>query len=114
MKVTSRQQKRETRRARIRTKISGSADKPRLSVFKSSKFIYAQLIDDRSGTTMAAASSRGLSGSQIERSAEVGKKIAEDAKAKGISKVVFDRGGYRYTGNIKSLADGARNAGLSM
>lgn len=99
---------------RVRKNVSGSAQKPRLSVFRSNTGIYAQLIDDISGTTVAAASSRelGLKGVKIENSTAVGKKIAEKALEKGVSACVFDRNGYLYHGNIKALADGAREGGL--
>ena len=101
---------------RVRGKISGSAELPRLSVFKSNKEIYAQLIDDKSGKTLVAASSRekgvDAKGTKTEVSANVGKAIAEKAKAAGIEKVVFDRNGFVYHGRVKALADGAREGGL--
>lgn len=101
---------------RVRGKISGSAELPRLSVFKSNKEIYAQLIDDKSGKTLVAASSRekgvDAKGTKSEVSANVGKAIAEKAKAVGIEKVVFDRNGFVYHGRVKALADGAREGGL--
>lgn len=101
------------RRNRIRSKISGTEEMPRLSVFKSNTSISAQIIDDASGKTLASAHSREVKGkSMMEKSALVGKKIAEVAKAKKIEKVVFDRGGFIYTGNVKALADGAREGGL--
>ncbi|MEC5394521.1 50S ribosomal protein L18 [Bergeyella sp. RCAD1439] len=99
---------------RVRGKISGSAELPRLSVYKSNKEIYAQLIDDKEGKTLASASSRALNakGTKVEISAEVGKAIAEKAKAVGIENVVFDRNGFVYHGRVKALADGAREGGL--
>ncbi len=97
---------------RIRNKISGTAERPRLSVYRSNKLIYCQLIDDQKGMTLASASSRSVQGSKSEQAVEVGKIIAERAKASGIEAVVFDRGGYRYHGRVKSLADGAREGGL--
>ena len=99
----------------IRRKVSGTAEKPRLSVFKSNKGIYAQIIDDEKGHTIAAASSKeiGSTGVNIETAKEVGKKIAEKAGSNGVEKVVFDRGGYLYHGKIKALADGAREGGLN-
>jgi len=105
--------------ARVRKKISGTAETPRLSVFRSSKHIYAQIIDDVSSTTLVAASSldEALKG-KLEYSGnkdaakEVGKLIATKAVEKGIKQVVFDRGGYLYHGRVKELADGAREAGL--
>jgi large subunit ribosomal protein L18 len=98
----------------IRRKLSGTAEKPRLSVFKSNKAIYAQIIDDEKGHTITAASSKELgSGVNVETAKEVGKKLAEKASASGIETVVFDRGGYLYHGRIKALAEGAREGGLN-
>ena len=108
-------QARLKRRKRIRGKIAGTAERPRLSVFRSNKSIYAQLIDDAAGTTLAAASTQHLGEAKGEKSAqatEVGKLIARRAKEKGIDTVVFDRGGYLYHGRVKALADGAREGGL--
>lgn len=98
----------------IRQKISGTADIPRISIFKSNKAFYAQLIDDRKGHTITATSSQemGKSGVNVERSKQVGKKFGEKAKLVGIKKVVFDRNGYPYHGRVKAFADGAREAGL--
>jgi large subunit ribosomal protein L18 len=98
----------------IRNKISGTSERPRLSVFKSNKAIYAQLIDDSQGTTLASTSSAelGVKNNTIEHSKNVGTKLAEKAKAAGIENVVFDRGGYQYHGQIKALAEGAREGGL--
>lgn len=98
----------------IRNKITGTADRPRLSVYRSNKAIYAQLIDDVAGHTMAATNSSelGNNSTNIETSKSVGKKLAEKASASGISSVVFDRGGYPYHGNVKALAEGAREGGL--
>ena len=99
-------------KTRIRSKISGTASRPRLSVFRSNKQIYAQLIDDLAGKTLAAASSKGIEdGSKSEIAAKVGKAIAEKAMAAGISEVVFDRNGYLFHGRVKSLADAAREGG---
>jgi large subunit ribosomal protein L18 len=102
---------------RIRHRVSGSEARPRLAVFRSLKHIYAQVIDDRKGHTVAAASSGEknssvTSGGNVAGAKEIGKLIAERAKAKGVTKVVFDRGGYLYHGRIKALADAARAAGL--
>lgn len=102
---------------RIRRRVEGSSERPRLAVFRSVKHIYAQVIDDHEGHTVASASSRdkGLnvaSGGNVAGAKEIGKLIAERAKSKGITKVVFDRGGYHYHGRIKALADAAREAGL--
>ncbi len=103
------------RKGRIRAKVSGSATRPRLSVFRSANHIYVQMIDDVAGKTLAAASSKELKkakGTKVDLSIEVGKLAAEKAKKAGITEVVFDRGGNRYHGRIKSLADAAREAGL--
>lgn len=110
----SKVQKRNRIKRRVRGKISGSAELPRLSVYKSNKEIYAQLIDDKKGKTLASASSRALKakGNKTEMSAEVGKAIAEKAKAAGIESIVFDRNGFVYHGRVKALADGAREGGL--
>ena len=107
-------EKRNRIKRRVRGKISGSAELPRLSVYKSNKEIYAQLIDDNGGKTLASVSSRALkaSGNKVDVSSEVGKAIAEKAKAAGIENVVFDRNGFVYHGRVKALADGAREGGL--
>ena len=108
-------ERRQRIRFRIRKTISGSATKPRLSVFRSNKEIYAQLIDDVNGVTLLAASSREKEigkGTTIEVATAVGKLVAEKALKAGIETVTFDRGGYLYHGRIKSLAEGARAAGL--
>lgn len=101
---------------RIRQRVSGTPDRPRLAVFRSVAHIYAQIIDDRKGTTVASASSNEKStrsnGGNIAGAREIGKLIAERAKAKGIKSVVFDRGGYLYHGRVKALADAAREGGL--
>ena len=117
MALDAKQLRRQKLRWRIRTTVSGTALKPRLSVFRSNKDIYAQLIDDVTGHTVAAASSRekdifSAGGNKVERSARVGRLIAERAKAAGVETCVFDRGGYLYHGRVKSLADGAREGGL--
>jgi large subunit ribosomal protein L18 len=99
----------------IRRKVKGTAEKPRLSVYKSNTGIYAQIIDDVHGTTLAAANSREFGHKKnvnVEKSKEVGKALAEKAKSHGIQNVIFDRGGYLYHGNVKALADGAREGGL--
>ncbi len=108
-------ERRQRIRFRIRKTISGSATNPRLSVFRSNKEIYAQLIDDVNGVTLLAASSREKEigkGTNIEVATAVGKLVAEKALKAGIETVTFDRGGYLYHGRIKSLAEGARAAGL--
>ena len=101
------------RHRRIRGTVSGTEAKPRLAVFRSNKFIYAQIINDDAGVTLAAADSRKAKGSMREGAKAVGVKIAELAKAKGVSKVVFDRGGFTYAGVIRELADAARAGGLT-
>lgn len=100
----------------IRNKISGTSDRPRLSVYKSNKAIYAQIIDDANGKTLTAANSveLGIKNNNVESSKKVGAKLAEKAKSAGIGQVVFDRGGYQYHGQIKALAEGAREGGLKI
>ena len=115
MKTSS--QHRLKRHARIRKKISGTAERPRLAVFRSNKHIYAQLIDDLSGKTLAAASTadpslRDSSGNNVEGAAKVGALVAERAVAAGVRSVVFDRGGFKFHGKVKALADSAREKGL--
>jgi len=99
---------------RIRKRLVGTAEKPRLSVFRSNKSIYCQLIDDINGVTLASASSLGgkKTGNKVDQSAEIGRQIAAKAKALKIESIVFDRGGYLYHGRVKALADGAREGGL--
>jgi len=115
----SRNSLRIRRHARVRRRIAGTVERPRLSIFRSLHHVYAQIIDDATGKTLVAASTRekalaeGLKSNSSSSAAEkVGKTIAERAKAKGISAVIFDRGGYKYHGRIKALADAARGAGL--
>ena len=129
----AKQLKRGRRKGRVRAKVSGTADCPRLSVFRSNRGIYAQLIDDKNGKTLAAVSAGEIypvksgsagpdsnrefngvksAGKKIDASLELGKLIAKKAVAKGIVKVVFDRNGYKYHGRVKALADGAREGGL--
>lgn len=105
------------RRMRVRKRVQGTSEKPRLTVFRSSKHIYAQLVDDPTGVTLASASTAGKEsgikyGGNVNAAKEVGKKLAEAAKAKGIERVAFDRGHYRYHGRVKALADAAREGGL--
>jgi len=107
------------RHLRVRKKISGTNERPRLSVFRSAKHIYAQLIDDEKGVTLVSASTidkelsgKVKNGGDVEAARQVGELIAQRAKAKGYERVVFDRGGYLYHGRIKALADAAREAGL--
>lgn len=106
--------KHKLRKGRVRSRISGTEQRPRLSVFRSNTQIYAQVIDDVSGKTLAATSSINLKakGNKVEQAVLVGKDIATKAVAKGVKAVVFDRSGYKYHGRVKSLADAAREAGL--
>jgi large subunit ribosomal protein L18 len=115
--VASRTASRVKRHARLRLRLSGTEARPRLAVFRSLNHIYAQVIDDTSGTTVAAASSlesglRGTDGSKTDDAKRVGRLVAERAKAAGIDKVVFDRAGFKYHGRVRSLAEAAREAGL--
>ena len=107
--------KRKLRQNRVRSTITGKTDRPRLSVFRSASHIYAQVIDDKAGTTIAAASSADIKdkANKSNLSTQVGTAIAEKAKAKGVTEVVFDRAGYRYHGRVKALAEAARAAGLT-
>jgi len=104
------------RHRRVRGKIRGSAERPRLAVFRSNRGIFAQLVDDDTGKTLAGASwlelAKSFKGGKTEQAAEVGKRLAAAAKKAGIESVVFDRGGYLYHGRVKALADGAREGGL--
>ena len=115
VKKESKNISRVRRHARVRAKISGTAEAPRLCVYRSNKNIEAQLIDDTKGNTLVSSSSMSLkleNGSNIEAAQKVGKDIAEKALAKGLKKIVFDRSGYVYHGRIKALAEAAREAGL--
>jgi large subunit ribosomal protein L18 len=106
---------RERRHRRVRAKVSGTAARPRLSVFRSLSHVYVQIIDDAAGKTLAAASDAEVGKKKLKKSEtarEVGKLLAEKAAKKGIASVVFDRGGYAYTGRIAAVADGAREGGL--
>lgn len=105
-------EKRIRLKKKIRTKIFGTAKHPRLSVFRSNNYIYAQLIDDTKGLTIVSSSDLKNKGTKVEGSKAVGKEVAEKAVAKGIKTCVFDRNGFKYTGRIKALADAAREAGL--
>jgi large subunit ribosomal protein L18 len=117
MRTSAKLSRRQNIRYRIRTKIAGTAQKPRLSVFRSNKDIYVQLIDDDNAATIAAASSRekdsiAQAGNKVEKSKLVGQSIARKAKELGIENVVFDRGGNLYHGRVKAVAEGAREGGL--
>ncbi len=110
---TTNSQLRKRRHARIRALVKGTAERPRLAVFRSNRFVSAQLIDDTVGKTLAASHGREFKGSQSIQAASVGEAIAKKAKAAGIATIVFDRGGYRYGGQVKTLADAARAGGLA-
>jgi len=117
MSVATKPQQRLRRRRRVRAKITGTAERPRISVFRSNRGIAAQLIDDGSGTTVAAVSwteadLRGLA--PMEQSTALGKRLSERAQAAGIQSAVFDRGGYRYHGRVKAFAEGVREGGLAV
>lgn len=119
--MLEKQEKRKRRHRRVRAKISGTSKVPRLSIFKSSKYIYTQLIDDQKGKTILSSNDLKLKKTKTKTSSssgkvglarEVGKIIAEKAVKKGIKKIVFDRSGYKYHGRVKALAEGARGGGL--
>ena len=113
--IKKKQQARERRTLRVRSHIKGTPERPRLSVFRSNRAIYAQVVDDSTGRTLAAVASAslGVSGlSKKEQAEKVGEALAERAKALGVEKVVFDRGSYLYHGRVKALAEGARRGGL--
>ena len=119
IKKTSRSEVRENKHRRIRSRLSGTPEKPRLAVFRSNNHMYAQIIDDEAGNTIVSASTvqddvrKGLSKTNnVEAAAKLGEIIAKKAKDNGISQVVFDRGGYIYQGKVKALAEAAREAGL--
>ena len=116
-KLTTRTASRTKRHERIRLRLAGTASRPRLAVFRSLNHIYAQVIDDTSGQTLAAASSlesglRGAEGTKLADAKRVGQLVADRAKAAGVDKVVFDRAGFQYHGRVRSLAEAAREAGL--
>jgi len=115
MSSPSTREARNRRHRRVRGKVAGTAERPRLAVFRSNRGIFAQLVDDETGRTLAAASWLGLKsrgGDKTDQATEVGKAIAAAAKKAGIDRCVFDRGGYLYHGRVKALADGAREGGL--
>ncbi|HEX2193457.1 MAG TPA: 50S ribosomal protein L18 [Candidatus Limnocylindria bacterium] len=118
IKKESRDALRRKRHERIRLRISGDPERPRLSVFRSAKYIYAQVIDDSTGRTLAAASSREgdlrSPGGKLDQARAVGRALAERARAAGVSSVVLDRSGYQYHGRVRSLAEGAREGGLDL
>lgn len=110
---TTKSELRERRHARVRAIVKGTSTRPRLAVYRSNRFVSAQLIDDTIGKTIAAVHGREFKGPQSVQAKEVGKTIAQIAKAAGITAIVFDRAGYRYGGQVKTLADAAREAGLT-
>lgn len=118
IRFKTKEEKRSRRAARVRAKISGTASRPRLSIFRSNKHIFAQLIDDTKGVTIASASDRDLklkkgeTKTKVLASEEVGKLLSEKALAQGVKSAVFDRAGYRFTGRVKAVALGAREGGL--
>jgi large subunit ribosomal protein L18 len=117
MTVLTKREARMRRHRRVRGKISGTAERPRLVVFRSNRGIFAQLVDDDAGRTLASArwtALGGKSGSKTEQAHEVGKALAAEAKKAGIDRVVFDRGGYLFHGRVKALAEGAREGGLEL
>ncbi len=105
-------ERRARRHLRVRKAVNGTAERPRLVVFRSLKHIYAQIVDDVTQRTLMTVGSEGMNGTKSERALAVGKSVAEKAKAAGIAKVVFDRAGYPYHGRVKAVADGAREGGL--
>ena len=117
MSVITKENRRLKRRRRVRAKISGTATRPRISVFRSNRGLSAQLIDDDAGKTLAAASWTEAEAKELasgEQASKLGQLLAERAKAAGVERAVFDRGGYRYHGRVKALAEAAREAGLTV
>ena len=115
MATMTRSELRSRRHRRVRRKIAGTAERPRLAVFRSNRGIFAQLVDDETGRTVASASwlgVKGRKGTKTDQASEVGKLLATSAKAAGVEEIVFDRGGFLYHGRVKALADGAREGGL--
>ncbi|HVU79992.1 MAG TPA: 50S ribosomal protein L18 [Candidatus Paceibacterota bacterium] len=112
MKTISKTQTRTRRHARIRARVSGTAARPRLAVYKSNRYIHAQVIDDEAGRTLVSGTTKGMKAKKTEAAKMLGSALAKDAKAKGISEVVFDRGGFRYIGRVAELAAAAREGGL--
>jgi large subunit ribosomal protein L18 len=111
--LTSKNDLRKRRHARVRSRIIGTAERPRLTIFKSNRFVSAQLIDDAAGNTVASAHGREFKGSQATQAVKVGEAVAKRALEAGITKVVFDRGGYQYAAQVKALAEAARAGGLT-
>ena len=115
MKTNIKTEKRSRLHKKIRSRVSGTGERPRLAVFRSNRYMYAQLIDDVKQITLASASDISLTDkmTKVERARTVGKKLADEAKKNNITTVVFDRGGFSYRGRVAALADGAREAGLN-
>ncbi len=112
-KLSTKKELRERRHTRVRSKISGTPERPRLTIFRSNRFVSAQLIDDVAGRTLAAAHGRDVKGAASVQAKSVGAEIAKKAKEAGITTIVFDRSGYMYAGQVKALADAAREGGLA-
>jgi large subunit ribosomal protein L18 len=110
--ASSRGEMRQRRHLRVRRKVIGTAERPRLVVYRSLKHTYAQLVDDAAQRTLLTVTDGGFDGKKTEKAREVGKKLAEHAKSAGVTKVVFDRAGYRYHGRVQAVAEGAREGGL--
>jgi large subunit ribosomal protein L18 len=111
-RARSREDRRTRRHIRVRRKVSGTAERPRLVVYRSLKHIYAQLVDDTAGRTLITVTDNDVEGKKTVRSAEVGRRIAARAKESGVTRVVFDRAGYQYHGRVKAVAEAAREGGL--
>ena len=112
-KPTTKKELRDRRHARVRALVKGTEERPRLAVYRSNRFVSAQLIDDTVGKTIAASHGRDFKGAQSVQAKAVGETIAKAAKALGVTTIVFDRGGYQYIGQVKALADAAREGGLA-
>lgn len=110
----SKTKQRESRHRRIRARVRGTAERPRLAVYKSNRYLYAQLIDDEAGTTLAACSTEAYTEPKLAAAARLGGEIAVKAKERGFTKVVFDRGGFRYAGRVAAAAEAARKGGLEL
>ena len=112
MNTKTKTQGKDRRHARIRAKISGTQERPRLAIYKSNRYLHAQIIDDNAGKTLVAGSTKEMKAKKTEAAKALGAALAKDAKAAGITAVVFDRGGFRYTGRVAVLASAAREGGL--
>ncbi len=114
MRADLKREARTRRHRRVRKSIGGSSDRPRLAVYRSNRHIYAQLVDDHAGRTLASASDLGLAGGKTDRAKQIGKDLAGRAREAGIDRAVFDRGGRLYHGRVKAVAEGAREGGLEI